>query len=277
MMSAHRPPEPPRGERPPAVAGRFYPAEPEGLTLLVDGLLDEAPAEEPAGDGLASAYVAPHAGYRYSGRTASYVYRRLRTHAGSVRRVVLIGPAHYRPVRGCAVPTVERWRTPLGTVRVDLEACAALVDAGHATADDEPHAPEHSLEVQLPFLQRALGPDVPVVPMVAGPSTMEAIASAIEAAGGGSAGTVVICSTDLSHYADEPTANAQDERTVGAVLSLDPEAIGQRDACGYYALRGLVHWARSRRSVARLLHRTTSADATNDPSRVVGYAALALT
>jgi MEMO1 family protein len=277
MMSAHRAPEPPTRERAPAVAGRFYPAEPEGLTLLVDLLLDEAATDEPAADGLASAYVSPHAGYRFSGRTASYVYRRLRVHAAAVRRVVLIGPAHYRPVRGCAVPTVERWRTPLGSVTVDLEACAALVESGHATADDEPHAPEHSLEVQLPFLQRAVGTDVPVLPIVTGPSTMEAIASAIEAAGGGQPGTVVICSTDLSHYNDEPTANAQDERTVGAVLALDPDAIGQRDACGYYALRGLVHWARSRRSVPRLLHRTTSADATNDPTRVVGYGALALT
>jgi AmmeMemoRadiSam system protein B len=261
-------------DRPPAVAGRFYPAEPDTLTGLVDGLLAGAPATD---DPLAAAYVSPHAGYRYSGRTASHVYRRLRANAGDIRRVVLIGPAHYRPVRGCAVPVARRWLTPLGAVTVDVDACAALVESGHAAADDEPHAPEHSLEVQLPFLQRALASDVPVVPIVAGPSTMEEVAGAIEAAVAAGAGTIVICSTDLSHYADEATANTQDEQTVGAVLALDPDRIGLRDACGYYALRGLVHWARSRRSVPRLLHRSTSADATNDPSRVVGYAALALT
>jgi AmmeMemoRadiSam system protein B len=274
-MCAHRRPDadPPSTDRPPAVAGRFYPSEPDALTEMVDDLLTSAPETD---DPLAVAYISPHAGYRYSGRTASHVYHRLRTHAGDVRRVVLIGPAHYRPVRGCAVPVARRWLTPLGVVTIDVETCAALVESGHATADDEPHAPEHSLEVQLPFLQRALGADVPVLPMVAGTSTMETVAEAIEAAVAGRDGTIVICSTDLSHYADEETANAQDEQTVGAVLALDPDGIGLRDACGYYALRGLVHWARTRRSVPRLLHRSTSADVTGDPSRVVGYAALAL-
>jgi len=262
------------GDRPPAVAGRFYPAEPDALTGMVDDLLAAAPDRD---DPLAAAYVCPHAGYRYSGPTASHVYRRLRAHADRVRRVVLIGPAHYRPVRGCAVPVARRWLTPLGPVMLDTEGCLALVDSGHATADDEPHAPEHSLEVQLPFLQRALGFDVPVLPIVAGPSTMESVAAAIEAAVGGRDGTVVICSTDLSHYADEATAIAQDEQTLGAVLALEPDRIGLRDACGYYALRGVVDWARSRRAVPRLLHRSTSADVTNDTSRVVGYAALALT
>jgi AmmeMemoRadiSam system protein B len=261
-------------DRPPAVAGRFYPAEPDVLTGMVDDLLASAPD---GGEPLAAAYVAPHAGYRYSGRTASYVYRRLRRHADEVSRVVIVGPAHYRSLRGCAVPVAQRWLTPLGPVNLDAEGCLALVDSGHAAADDEPHAPEHSLEVQLPFLQRAFGRDVPVLPIVAGPSTMEAVAAAIGAAVTGRDGTVVICSTDLSHYADEATAIAQDEQTVGAVLDLDPERIGLRDACGYYALRGLVHWARSRRSVPRLLHRSTSADTTLDSSRVVGYAALALT
>jgi AmmeMemoRadiSam system protein B len=244
---------------------------------MVDGLLEVAAESEPDRGALAPAYVSPHAGIRYSGRTASYVYRRLRPHAGAVHRVVLIGPAHYRPVRGCAVPTTTRWLTPLGPVTLDVEGCQALVDSGHATADDEPHAPEHSLEVQLPFLQRILGADVPVLPIVTGPSTMEGVADVIEAAGAGRDGTVLICSTDLSHYADAAAANAQDERTLGAVLALDPDQIGPRDACGYYALRGLVHWARSRRSVPRLLHRSTSADVTNDTTRVVGYAALSLT
>jgi len=261
--------------RSPAVAGRFYPSDPDALAELVDGLLDEAGSPEPDHQ-LASAYISPHAGYRYSGRTASYVYSHLRAHADQVQRVVLIGPAHYKPVRGCAVPTIRQWLTPLGVVTIDDDGCAALVDGGHATADDEPHAPEHSLEVQLPFLQRAVGADVPVLPIATGVSTMEGIAQVIDAAGSAARGTVVICSTDLSHYADQEAANRQDERTVRAILDTDPERIGPRDACGYYALRGLVYWARSQLSVPELLHRSTSADATNDPSRVVGYAALAL-
>jgi MEMO1 family protein len=259
--------------RPPAVAGQFYPADPDALAAAVDGLLEACPV---VAEPLAPAYVAPHAGYRYSGPTASHVYGRLRTHAADIRRVVLIGPAHYRPVRGCAVPAADEWLTPLGPVPIDTDASQALVAAGHATMDDDPHAPEHSLEVQLPFLQRALGGDVPILPIVAGPTTMDAVASAVQSALGDNGGTVVICSTDLSHYADESTATEQDERTVQAILELDPERIGTRDACGYYALRGLVRWARGRQLAPRLLHRSTSADATGDSSKVVGYAALAL-
>jgi AmmeMemoRadiSam system protein B len=257
--------------RPPAVAGRFYPNEPDELAELIDGLISGADEV----DELAEAYICPHAGYLYSGRTASYVYRQLRRHAGEVQRIVLIGPAHYKPVRGCVVPTTHQWLTPLGVVPVDVAGCTALVDGGHATADDEPHAPEHSLEVQLPFLQRALGPDVPVLPVAVGASTMETVARAIDAARAMD-GTVVVCSSDLSHYADQASAEEQDSRTLRAVVDLDPDAIGMRDACGYYALRGLVYWARERGLVPRLLHRSTSADATGDPSRVVGYASLAV-
>jgi AmmeMemoRadiSam system protein B len=149
------------------------------------------------------------------------------------------------------------------------------VDGGHATADDEPHAPEHSLEVQLPFLQRALGPDVPVLPVAAGASTMDSVAQVIDAVRTVD-GTVVVCSSDLSHYADRASAEEQDSRTLRAVVDLDPEGIGMRDACGYYALRGLVYWARANGLTPRLLHRSTSADATGDASRVVGYASLAI-
>jgi len=259
--------------RPPAVAGLFYPAQPNVLSDLVDRLVDAV--EIPDADQLAKAYVVPHAGYRFSGPTAAHVYARLRRNAHRIRRVVLVGPAHRVPLKGCAVPAAREWRTPLGTVPVD-PAAEALAADGHAARDDGPHAPEHSLEVQLPFLQRALGPDVPVLPIAVGSSSVDdiivTIAAAVEVA---TPGTVLLCSTDLSHYLPEAAARQQDDRTAQAVLDLMPERIGVRDACGVFALRGVVGWARHHRLNPSLLHICTSADTAGEPERVVGYSAFA--
>jgi MEMO1 family protein len=247
--------------RPPAVAGRFYPSHPTALSNMVDALLDFV--DVPDDDRLADAYIVPHAGYRYSGQTAAQVYARLRRHAADVERIVLVGPAHYVPLRGCAAPA--------GDVAVDTEAVHALAQDGHVAVDDGPHAPEHSLEVQLPFLQRALPAGVPVLPIVVGVSSLNDVAVTLAAAV--QPGTVVLCSTDLSHYQPQPTAEQQDGRTSQAVLDLAAERIGVRDACGVFALRGTVGWARHNGLRPRLLHRCTSADTAGDPSRVVGYAA----
>jgi AmmeMemoRadiSam system protein B len=259
--------------RQPAVAGQFYPADPTVLARTVDGLL--AAVEVPEDEPLAAAYIVPHAGYRYSGPTAAYVYARLRPHAPDIRRVVIVGPAHRLPLRGCAVPTTRRWRTPLGEVPVD-DGARALAADGHAHADDEPHLPEHSLEVQLPFLQRVLGGTVPVLPIVVGSSTVDdvvvTIAAAVELA---AEGTVVLCSTDLSHYQPDEAARRQDQRTAQAVLDLAAERIGVRDACGVFALRGLVGWARHGGYAPRLLRLSTSAETGGPADRVVGYPAFA--
>jgi AmmeMemoRadiSam system protein B len=257
--------------RAPAVAGRFYPALAGELAALVDGLLAAAPV--PEGEPLADAYVVPHAGYRYSGPTAARVYARLRGHATEVRRVVLLGPAHYVPVAGCAATSRAVWATPLGEVPVDQAVVGALAERGQATVDDLPHEPEHSLEVQLPFLQRALPAGVPIVPLLVGKSGEDQLILTLAACA--EPGTLVLCSTDLSHYLTEDAARRQDDRTAQAVLDLAPDRIGRRDACGVYALRGLVAWARHHRLSPRLLHVCTSADATGDPSRVVGYGAFA--
>ena len=257
--------------REPAVAGRFYPAPADELASVVDELLDTAGV--PEDERLAEAYVVPHAGYRYSGPTAAQVYARLRPHAGKVRRVVLIGPAHYVRLIGCAAPAKAAWRTPLGEVPVDLAAVGALAEGGHAIVDDRPHEPEHSLEVQLPFLQRVLPAGVPIIPLAVGAAGPDDVLVALLAAV--TPGTLVLCSTDLSHYLVLDAAQRQDERTAQAVLDLAPERIGVRDACGLYALRGLLAWARHHRLRPALLHRCTSADATGDPSRVVGYGAFA--
>jgi AmmeMemoRadiSam system protein B len=257
--------------RPPAVAGQFYPGRPDELRTTVDRLLDAVDVpDEP----LAPAYVVPHAGYRFSGPTAAHVYARLRAHAGEIQRVVLVGPAHFVRLRGCAVPTVEAWTTPLGDVPLDTDGCRTLA-ADRATADDEPHRPEHSLEVQLPFLQRALPAGVPVLPVVAGVGGADEVADLLSLVAPGRSGTVLLCSTDLSHYHDDATARELDRRTVGAVLAGDPERIGVRDACGVFGLRGTVAYAGRVGWAARLLALATSADTAGTPDRVVGYSAFA--
>lgn len=254
--------------RPPAVAGRFYPRDPVRLAAMVDQLLDAAGA--PADAPLAAGYVVPHAGYAYSGPTAARAYARLRQHAEQVRQVVLIGPAHFVPVDGCVAPASPAWATPLGELPV-LDP-SPLTGAG-LSVSDAPHVPEHSLEVQLPFLQRALGRPVPVLPVVVGTATPAAVAGWLAAAAG--PGSVVLCSTDLSHYLDQPAATARDARTAAAIEALDPDRIGPRDACGVFALRGLLSWARAAGLRPELLDVRTSADTAGDPARVVGYAAFA--
>jgi AmmeMemoRadiSam system protein B len=253
----------------PAVAGQFYPDDPDVLAADVDAMLDAV--DVPADDELARAYLVPHAGYRYSGPTAAHVYAGLRAHAASVSRVIIVGPAHRVPLKGCAVSGADRWLTPLGAVAVDRHAADVP-----APVNDEPHAPEHSIEVQLPFLQRALG-DAVVLPIAVGAAPAGDVADTIAAAVAlAPAGTVVLCSTDLSHYLPDEQARRQDQRTLAAVGELAPDRIGVRDACGVYALRGLLAWARREGLVAHLLSYATSADTGADPGRVVGYPAASL-
>lgn len=248
------------------MAGSFYPADPEELRRSVRALLDSAPP----GRDDAFAYVVPHAGYRWSGPTAAHVYARL---AGrEFDRVVILGPAHRVPLRGAAVPTAARWATPLGEVDIDTDGARDLVAGGLAAADDAPHAPEHSLEVQLPFLQ-FLGFSR-VLPVCVGVAPVDAVAALLAAVAG--PGSIVLCSTDLSHYLTQEQARAADSRTVAAIERLEPGGVGDRDACGRYALRGLLAWARDRESAVRVLHRATSGDEGGPRDRVVGYLAASL-
>jgi len=250
------------------VAGRFYPGTRAVLTQTVDRLLDQA-GSTTGGEPLAPAYIVPHAGYRFSGPTAAQVFARLRRHAAQVERVVLIGPAHFVPLTGCAASGADAWATPLGDLPV-----AARLDG--LPVDDAPHAPEHSLEVQLPFLRRALGRPVPIVPIAVGRMEPDRVAEHLASVLAAGPGTVVLCSTDLSHYLDLAAAAERDARTAEAILALAPDRIGARDACGSYALRGLLAWARSAALRPEMLALTTSAAATGDASRVVGYGAFAL-
>jgi AmmeMemoRadiSam system protein B len=262
--------------RPAAVAGSFYPGDPGKLAAVVDTLLERARLRAPVGAVAPApvALVAPHAGYVYSGRVAATAYSWLRDR--SVRRVAVLGPAHYVPLTGIAVPAAAAFATPIGEVPVEVRACAALAERHECvTVDDHPHRPEHSIEVQLPFLQRVLDHGWTCVPLVVGATAPEQVADVLDTlcADGD---MLPIVSTDLSHYLDQLDAQRRDRHTAQAVVERDAAAIGDHDACGAFALRGLLHWARRHEVDVRLLHLGTSADAGGDPARVVGYAAFAL-
>lgn len=258
------------GRRRAAAAGTFYPAEPARLAADVDALLSAA-TPEPVPAGRLPALVVPHAGYRYSGPVAAVAYALARR--WSPARAVLLGPAHFVPLTGSAVPRSAEWWTPLGRVPVDPAARQRAMAVPGVHAADEPHAAEHSLEVQLPFLQRSFGAELPVLPVVTA-AAPDDVADLLDAVAGPD--TLVVASTDLSHHLPEVEARRRDRRTLDAVLALDPDRIRPGAACGADALRGLLAWAGRTGRTPTLLSYRTSADATGDGSRVVGYAALAL-
>lgn len=265
-----------------AVAGRFYPADPRRLSAAVAAYLAAPAPSEPAAAPRLRCLVVPHAGYVYSGPIAAVAYRLLPALLGEVDRVVLMGPAHYRAVDGVAVSAADAWATPLGEVEVDAAARAGLMARAEATVadlldvrlDDAPHAPEHSLEVQLPFLQATL-PDVPVLPLLVGGGDADSIADLLDP-WWDTPRTLFVISTDLSHYEPAAAARRHDARTAVAICRLDAEGIDDRDACGARPLRAGLHLAARAGATARLLDLRNSADTAGDPSRVVGYGAFAI-
>jgi AmmeMemoRadiSam system protein B len=256
--------------RPPAVAGAFYPGHARVLAGTIDELLTRADVRPDAGSSL-RALIVPHAGYVYSGPIAASAYGRV--DPVGVRRVLLLGPSHRTPLRGLAVSSVDAFVTPLGPVAVDSELRRELLDAGLATVDDAAHQLEHSLEVQLPFLQTVL-PDVPVLPVAVGVAPAAEVARAIDAVW--DEGTLVVVSSDLSHYEPYELAQAHDARTAGSIARFDADAVGDRDACGCFAVRGVLVAARARNLHVRLLDLRNSGDTAGDRDRVVGYGAFAL-
>lgn len=249
--------------RAPAVAGLFYPAAPDALRREVEGYLAEA---QPPAVGELHALIVPHAGYRYSGAVAASAYALLR--GRRYERVVLLGPAHRVPLDGIAVPTVSRFRTPLGDIALDTDLIARL----NVARRDDAHAREHCLEVQLPFLQCLL-PGFRLVPVVVGDASAQQVADVLDAAV--DADTLVIVSTDLSHYHDDASARRLDASTVARIEALATDLDGS-EACGATALNGFLRYAALRQwRVARLDVRN-SGDTAGDRSRVVGYASFAV-
>lgn len=257
--------------RPAAVAGSFYPADPEILRAQVNHLLDEA-RRAPRAERPPKLLVVPHAGYAYSGAVAAQAYARLVPWRDTLRRVVLLGPVHRVPVRGLAAPQALAFETPLGSVPVDRGAIADLRGLRQVVHDNLPHALEHSLEVQLPFLQAALDPGFSLVPLVVGQAAPEQVAEVLQSLWGGDE-TVVIVSTDLSHYLDYALAYARDQTTIARVLALDTD-IQPHEACGARPLNGALLMARRLGLLPQLLDLRNSGDTAGDRARVVGYASM---
>jgi len=261
------------GSRPAAVAGTFYPDDPPRLRATIERCL--ATGEPPTGP-PPHAVVAPHAGYVYSGQVAGSAFRLVAPLATLRPRVVLLGPSHYVPFRGLALPTVDAFRTPLGNVPVDRAVCDRLSTLAGVIVDDRPHQREHSLEVELPFLQTVLDAFT-LVPLAVGDATPDEVAAVIEAAiaAPGAAATLVVVSTDLSHYLDYELAARRDRATAAAVVALDERRIGDEDACGRHPLRGLLVVARRNGWRARCLDLRSSGDTAGPRDAVVGYGAFA--
>jgi AmmeMemoRadiSam system protein B len=260
--------------RQPAVAGSFYPASRSGLVDSLQTAL-AAGVNGPGWDApVPKALVVPHAGYMYSGPVAASAYLRLRSVAPSVGRVVLLGPSHYVPVRGVAVSAADAFATPLGLVPLDAAARTIAVQVPAVHRDDAAHAPEHSLEVQLPFLQTVL-PPFEILPLLVGPGSAESAAAVLQEFWD-LPGTVVIVSTDLSHYHPYVEALARDRHTAAAIERADPGAIRDEDACGAAALRGLLSAARARHLSVKRLDLRNSGDTAGGRDQVVGYGAFAV-
>ena len=259
--------------RPPAVAGTFYPAQPDALLeALRASFAGACPPEE--GAPVPKALVVPHAGYVYSGPIAASAYLRLQPARSVIRRVVLLGPSHRVPLDGLAVPSSGAFATPLGAVPVADDARAAALALPRVSVQDLAHAAEHSLEVQLPFLQVVLD-SFEVLPLAVGRGRPEDVAAVLDALWGGPE-TVILASTDLSHYRRYDEAREQDRRTAEAIVAADPEAIGDLDACGSHALRGLLAAARARHLAVEQIDLRSSGDTAGDRARVVGYGAFAV-
>jgi hypothetical protein len=261
--------------REPAVSGSFYPAEPVSLRWFINEFLVQAItptgilATEP---GPLRGLIAPHAGYKYSGPIAAYAFKALRASRGT-RRVFLLGPAHFVPIPGVALSSFAGFATPLGVVAVDVAIVQAMLAEQPRLylEGNVAHVPEHSLEVELPFLQRCL-PDVPIVPMLFGEVDVAAVAR--DLAQRLTAEDLLLVSSDLSHYHDYDTARTLDGRFLQDVLAGDLAAAARGEACGKAPILTLMHVAQQLGWTAALRDARNSGDTAGDRRRVVGYASV---
>jgi MEMO1 family protein len=254
--------------RRPAVAGSFYAAEPDRLRRQVVRLLANVPAVAKI---TPKALIAPHAGYVYSGQIAAAAFATLRDGAQTFVRVVVIGPAHYVPIRGIAVPTVAAFETPLGRVPVDRDALNEIADLPFVLPSDAVHAPEHALEVELPFLQAVL-PSFSILPLVVGDAAAQEVSQVLARLWGGPE-TLLVVSSDLSHYHGYETAQRLDAATAAAIEKGDWASLGPGQACGYLTIAGLLIETNRCNLKARRVSMCNSGDTAGPRDRVVGYGA----
>lgn len=252
-----------------AVAGLFYPGDPVTLQQQVEAMLSEADGESVCPKAL----IVPHAGYIYSGPVAARAYRQLRG-CGHIRKVILLGPAHRVAIRGLAASSADCFSTPLGRVQVDQAAVQRLLELPQVQVSDLAHREEHSLEVQLPFLQGVLGDSFTLIPLVVGDADSDSVAEVIETLWGDEK-TLILISSDLSHYQDYATARRLDSATSQAIEQLNPQAIDYQQACGRNPVNGLLVAARHHKLRATTLDLRNSGDTAGGRDRVVGYGAYA--
>lgn len=255
--------------RTPAVAGMFYPADPGDLRDMVQSFLSLA---KPGGT-VPKAVIAPHAGYIYSGPIAASAYVRVRPAGDRITRVVLLGPSHRIPFIGLAASSASAFATPLGNVPLDADAREALAGLNQVDVLDAAHAMEHSLEVQIPFLQVVLR-EFKLVPLAVGDATADEVSEVLERLWGGPE-TLIVISSDLSHYHAYRTAHTMDRATSDAIEQLAPDKLGYEDACGRIPIAGLLVAARKHGLAAHTIDLRSSGDTAGPKDEVVGYGAYA--
>lgn len=253
--------------RQPAVAGSFYPANPEQLHLMLDQYLNDAASDEDA----PKAIIAPHAGYIYSGSIAASAYARLKKAHDRITRVVLIGPSHRVAFRGLAVSRAETFITPLGRISIDQAAVQSIAHLPFVEYIEQAHTYEHSLEVHLPFLQEVLD-NFEIVPIVAGDASPEQVSQVLDILWGGDE-TLIVISSDLSHYHDYVTAQQMDKATSRTIEQLQYDRLASESACGKVPVSGLLKLARKKLLSVTTIDLRNSGDTAGDKTSVVGYGA----
>lgn len=253
--------------RHPAVAGSFYPVNPQQLHLMLDQFLNDAATDA----NVPKAIIAPHAGYIYSGPIAATAYARLKKAHDRITRVVLIGPSHRVAFRGLAVSRAEAFTTPLGSILVDQAAVQTIIQLPFVVYLEQAHTYEHSLEVHLPFLQEMLD-NFELVPIVAGDASAEQVSQVLELLWGGDE-TLIVISSDLSHYHDYATARQMDQATSEAIEQLDYQRLDYESACGRVPVSGLLKLAQKKALSVATIDLRNSGDTAGDKDRVVGYGA----
>jgi len=256
--------------RQPAVAGQFYPGDARQLRQTVEKYIAEPGVKEAVAP---KAIIAPHAGYIYSGPIAGTAYASLAQAIGAVRRVVLLGPAHWASVAGLAASSAAAFATPLGLVHLDKRAQEKIGTLPQVIVNDEAHKREHGLEVHLPFLQVVFS-DFTLVPLVVGDASASEVAEVLEKLWGGPE-TVIVISSDLSHYQDYETAVRLDKTTSEAIEA--HRSLQEGQACGRKAINGLLYLARQHRLTVRTVDLRNSGDTAGPRDRVVGYGAYLVT
>ena len=251
-----------------AVAGIFYPEQPEDLRASLELLLQNAPA----GEGRPKAIIVPHAGYQYSGPVAAAAYASIFRQKPPFSRVVLMGPAHRIPFHGIATSSADYFATPLGNVPVDHESLRNLIKQGLVKCFDPAHEHEHCLEVQLPFLQEITGQEFEIIPLLVGDTDSENVAEVLRALWGDSS-TLIVISSDLSHYNDYASAKRLDKNTTQSIETLHGEQLNSSSACGFLPIQGLLKVAKEFGMECKTLDLRNSGDTAGPQDRVVGYGA----